>query len=133
MLDGMKRRPLGITIISLMLGYLSIAGFANAVIMAKGVFLPIVPVWFSIVALAYGATAFGACRALWKRRNNTVVWLRAWFVVLISAFSGVLKFFAQSPEIEVPIGLTEIVVFTVFLVVLLYAIDNYVRRYVATI
>jgi hypothetical protein len=92
--DSAKRRPLMATILALLLGWLGVAGVLNASIWplalnselmksAPPQFIDRFPPalgswWMSVLALAYGASALLAARALWRLSPSAVVSYLAW-------------------------------------------------------
>lgn len=93
------RRPPGATILALVLGWLGIAGILNALVWqlarnselmtsAPAEFVERFPPgswWLSLLALASGATALSAARALWRSAPSAVVWYLAWAATVLLA------------------------------------------------
>ena len=74
------KRPTGITLLSLVLGWLTMAGIGNGWAVLSGSFAPLPPV-LGYLALAYAATAFTACLGLWRMKNWGLIALRSWMGV----------------------------------------------------
>ena len=125
------RRPLGITILSLTLAYLSLAGFGNTVLLLVVDPMPVpVPRWLAVFALAYGITTITASIRLWRMEATGLFWLRAWFVVLVLlnlAFATIPIFRDNAFG-----GVVGILGFSLGLVVFLWLLDVYVRRRLAS-
>jgi hypothetical protein len=73
------RRPFGITILCLALGWLTIAGFGNSYLILAGEFG--VPRYHGMLAAAYGASTLFACVGLWRMKVRGLYWLRAWMLI----------------------------------------------------
>jgi uncharacterized membrane protein (DUF2068 family) len=91
-----KSRPLGITVLSVLLGWLAIAGFGNAIawnLPSVRAMLSQLPtavsnampdgLLFATLALAYGATATASCVGLWRMRPWAPQAYLAWCIVLL--------------------------------------------------
>ena len=108
----MIRRPVGATILSLLLGWLAIAGFANAIVwrMAPLAFDQPLPrrlatvvaslqsPILTIVALAYGATALMAAIGLWRMRPWMARAFLAWVGVVAVLFAWMLTIPIAEPS-----------------------------------
>ena len=70
----MRKRPISLTIISLLLAWLALAGFANAAAGLMG---------NRIIPAAYGLTALIAAVALWKKKPWGFTAFITWSVVVI--------------------------------------------------
>lgn len=86
---GPKRRSFGVTIGCLVLGWLSMAGFGNAIVLFGGFFLPFLPRWVGLFALAYGITAGVAAYKYWHMCPSARRWLGAWAAVIISMVAAI--------------------------------------------
>jgi hypothetical protein len=105
------RRPIGGTIFALILGWLSVGGFGNALVWRSarasfqvpessplGRFLEAASSpFFSLLALAYGATALVACIGIWRMRSWMTNAFLAWGVVVI--ILGVWMVWAMPSEL----------------------------------
>ncbi len=125
-----RLRPRGITILCLLLAYLSLAGFANTGLLLVVEDVPL-PRWLAVFALVYGITTIMASIRLWRMQPAGLFWLRGWFVVLILMNLG----FAAIPMIRDNAlgGTPGIAVFTIGLCWFLWLLDLYVRRKLAAV
>src|SRR5262245_3425729 len=73
----MSRRPLGVTISALALGWLALTGVGNA-----GTRFSSEPV-LAILAMIYAVTAGAACVGLWRSRPFGLLAFRAWALSLL--------------------------------------------------
>ncbi|MFA6173082.1 MAG: hypothetical protein WC334_00285 [Kiritimatiellales bacterium] len=85
----MKKRPITLTIISLLLGWLALAGFANAAIGLMG---------YRILPLIYGLTALTTAIALWKMKPWGFTAFIAWSVIAILT-AGIM----QKGQFKIPL------------------------------
>ena len=116
-------RPRGISIICLLLGWLSFAGFANTAMIFLNNDMPI-PKWFGFFALAYGITAFVAMYKLWRMDKSGVVWLRSWAVVVILTSIAMIPIFLNFPLG----GIGGMLGFVFFTAIILWLLDRYVSK-----
>jgi hypothetical protein len=117
------KRPRGITIICLLLGWLAFAGFANAVMIFFNDMLPI-PKWFGLFALAYGVTAFAATYKLWRMDRSGVAWMRSWASVVILMSFAMIPIFS---DLALG-GIVGMMGFIAFTAVLLWLLNRYVTK-----
>jgi hypothetical protein len=105
------QRPIGATLLSLMLGWLAISGFGNAVVWRAARSTLQVPSSspiagfldatsspvFTLIAIAYGVTALAACIGLWRVRD----WMASAFLVwgLTAIGMGIWLVFAIPAEV----------------------------------
>ncbi len=116
-------RPTGMTVICLLLGWLTLAAAGNAVLLLSGQFQPM-PRWFGLFAIAYGVTAAVSVFKLWKMDTAGHQWLRAWMavcVVLLLAMMPIFVNFALG-------GIAGMLAFLVLMLLLFWALDRYVSR-----
>jgi uncharacterized membrane protein HdeD (DUF308 family) len=116
-------RPRGITAICLLLGWLSLAGYVNAVVILLEKMLPI-PKWFGFFALAYGITASVTTYRLWRMDQSGIAWMRSWAVVVVLTGLATVWIFY-----ELGMGSIGQLLGLAFLTVLiLWPLDRYVSR-----
>ncbi len=116
-------RPLGISIVCFLLGWLCFAGFANTVMIFFNDEVPI-PKWFGFFALAYGITAFIATQKLWKMDSSGVVWFRRWAAVVILTSIAMIPIFSHLALG----GIGGMLGFVLFTVAFLWLIDRYISK-----
>ena len=78
------KRPGGITVLCLLLGWLTIGGIANGIAILSGSFP--MPRGLGLLALAYVLTAGAAVVNLWRMRPYGLIALRAWMAVCLIFF-----------------------------------------------
>jgi len=81
-----ETRPFGITILALLIGWLSIAGFGNALAIFFGDVNKVFgDLWFvyGLLAVAYGVFAVLACVSLWYMSVQATVALRLWGITCL--------------------------------------------------
>ena len=97
----LNRRPIGATVLSLILGWLALAGFGNAVawrVAPHGFDQPLTPRIATLVealqspilpvlALAYGTTALAAAIGIWRMRPWAPSAFLSWSVAVIALFA----------------------------------------------
>ena len=113
------KRTKGITLLSLFLGWLSLAGFGNSYIMMTNPSYG-TPV-FGIGAAAYGCLALTACVGLWKMKYWAYTAYLLWAAVAI-----VFCFLFQFSLGGIP--LWQFILFVLFMGLVLASIARYVRR-----
>jgi hypothetical protein len=100
----MNRRPVGATILSLLLGWLAVAGFGNALVwrVAPLAFDEPLPPRLAVVvgalqspvltvlAFTYGCTALAAASGLWRMRPWMASAFLAWVAVVAALFAWML-------------------------------------------
>ncbi|MEW8101056.1 MAG: hypothetical protein AB2785_04740 [Candidatus Thiodiazotropha endolucinida] len=113
------KRTKGITVLSLLLGWLSLAGFGNSYIMMSnsGYGSPA----FGIGAAAYGILAFAACVGLWKMKRWGYTAYLLWAAAVIA-----LSFLFQFTVDGIPIW--QFALFVVIVGAALAGIARYIRR-----
>ena len=103
-----RKRPIGISIISLVLGWLSLAGYIGIFTKSNLSF---------IILLGYGTTALLSAIGLWKMRTWALRAYFTWCVVVI-----VMGIYMQiSPIYKVPVHLFAIFIFLVVVILGLIA------------
>ena len=124
----MRRRPFGVTVASILLGWLAVGGFGNAIVwnlhsvqetlhrLGKhlgGSFL-------TLIALAYGAAAAATCVGLWRMRPWATCAYSVWAIAVLMLF-GYFAFggFGVPPSV--------ILAFSVFVATILFAGYLYLR------
>ena len=133
------RRPIGATLLALALGWLALAGFGNAVVwsaardslrvsesspLARFLEATSSPL-FSILALAYGATALAACIGIWRMRP----WMPRAFLAWGIAVTAIGAWLVWTIPPELLAGGTIIgVAFVIGCVGLLWVGYGYVQR-----
>ena len=121
-------RPRGMTLLCLLLGWLSFAGFANSVVIGSGQMLPIVPAWIGLLAFAYGVTASVATYKLWRMDGSGLVWFRAWAVVVVLATAAITPIFHELAMV----GIGQLLFLAFITVVVIWPLDRYVHRKLAS-
>ena len=130
---ALPRRPMGITLLALILGWLALAGFANA-LLAPLVFgggfaahlFRTSPVGTAtlvcILALAYGITALIAAVGLWRMETWAARGFLAWAIAAVC----VCLFFLLSASVPAPWFVS--LAFVVFIALLLGAVWSHIGR-----
>lgn len=85
------KRPGGITILSLLLGWLGIVGIMNAWFIFSGQSPDLEPA-YGIGAVFYAASSLAACVGLWRMAPWAVRALHAWMLVCVVIFAGFALF-----------------------------------------
>ena len=77
-------RPTGMTVVCLLLGWLTLGATGNAALLLSGLFasLPF-PRWLGLFWIAYGVTAGVSTHRLWRMETSGHQWLRAWMAVCV--------------------------------------------------
>lgn len=122
-LDVNVKRPGGFTVLSLMFGWLSIAGFLNAWGGLSGAF-EVMPKPVAFLALIYAIAAGAAAIQLWRFRPSAIIAIRSWMAVC-GLFIITLSFFFWNMILGGSIGLLS---FGVFVGALFFFLDRYVQR-----
>ncbi len=116
-------RPRGISITCFLLGWLSLAGFANTAMILLSDDVPI-PRWFSFFALSYGITALVTTFKLWRMERTGVIWFRIWAAVVVATSIAMIPIF-----LDLALGgIAGMLGFVLFTAVLLWLVDQYVSR-----
>ena len=116
-------RPRGMTAFCLLLGWLSFAGYANALLISLGKMLPF-PNWFGFLALAYGITASVAAYKLWRMDGSGIAWFRRWAIVVVVMTAASIPIFHG-------LGLVSfghLLGLAVLTVIVLWPMDRYISR-----
>ena len=105
-----NQRPTGVTVASLLFGWLAIAGFGNAVVWNQPQILAAQPqlvltlggTFFTVAAVAYGVTALATCIGLWRMKSWALRAYLAWSAAALTlALLFALSGFAASTFIGV--------------------------------
>ena len=115
------KRPFGMTILSLVLAWLGLAGAGNGWLILSGSFAEM-PAVFGVLALAYSATAFPACIGLWRMQSWGLNALRAWMGVCVLFFASFTYAFSDF----ILGGILGGIGFLVFVGVLFLGLNGYV-------
>lgn len=133
-----KPRPVGATLLALALGWLALGGFGNAMVwrtardalqlpasspITRFVEAASSPL-FTVIALAYGATALAACIGIWRMRPWMTAAFVAWGIVVIAM--GVWMVWAL-PNDLVPGATIAAVTIVIICIALLWVGYRYVR------
>lgn len=115
------KRPFGITLLCLLLGWLTLAGVGNAYLIladqAAGL-----PFYLGFFAVAYAITAFVACVGLWRMKRSGLYGLRAWMIVCLGMLVAMIPSFGG---IALG-GVLGIFMFVLFVAVLFWLVHRYV-------
>ena len=76
------KRPFGITICALLLGWLAIAGFGNGWIILSGQISEL-PKSIGLIAFFYGITALSSTIGLWRMKPWGIIAVRSWMAVCL--------------------------------------------------
>ncbi len=117
------KRPRGITVICLVLGWLGFAGVANALTIFAGLFEPL-PTYIGFFAVAYAITAVVASVLLWQMKQRGLTWLRYWMAACIATMVAIIPSFGQFALG----GYWGLAAFSVFSLVLLWMLNYYVVK-----
>ena len=112
-------RPLGASILAILLFVLGVAGFGNAYVMSTQ-FDYGTPV-LAAVAILYGVTALASAVGLWRRQRWAYPAFLSWGAVVLLGFIVSQISIAQLPWVKVT-------VFLVVAAVVFYALARYVRK-----
>ena len=94
-------RSTGITVLCVVLGLFTIAGFGDSIVMLSGQ-IELIPTWLGFPTLIFGLSAGGAAAGLWRMKRWGLHSLRAWFIAcFILLFTSAYVF--NSPIIAVAI------------------------------
>ncbi len=124
---GPTKRPIGMTILCLGLGWLTLGALGNAAFL-----MPVAgfPAPMIALALAYAATAGAAAVGLWRMRSWGLTAFRAWGVVLLCTMLGMLWTFPLEMLIgERPDEFALLFLATTGVIVLVYwLLHRYIKR-----
>ena len=81
------KRPGGITVLSLLLGWLGIVGIMNAWFIFSGQ-SPDLGLVYGIGAVVYAASSLAACAGLWRMATWALKALHTWMLVCVLIFAG---------------------------------------------
>jgi hypothetical protein len=93
--ENVRRRPVGATILAVVLGWLGVGAILNAIVwpaLVRGKVSSLsVPeefgsALFVVITLAYGISALCAARAVWRLAVSAPNWYLAWLVTLVATF-----------------------------------------------
>jgi hypothetical protein len=117
------KRPVGFTIIAILLGIVAIAGISSAWGMLSGA-LGDMPLALGIIALVFGIAAAATAVGLWRLDAWVItalrIWMAAFFIFVVTFVYLSLSMFRDS--------LPGLAGFLVFLAILFALLDRYVRR-----
>jgi hypothetical protein len=115
------KRPAGITLLCLFLGWLTLAGVGNAYFILTNQFAGL-PTYLGFFAAVYAITAFVACVGLWRMKRSGLYGLRAWMIVCLSMLIAMIPSFSG-----VALGgIVGIFIFSLFVAVLFWLVHRYV-------
>ena len=119
-------RPIGITLLALLLGWLSIAGFLWAFAVPLEEAFGEYDIVMRVLAFLYGAFALASSVGLFKCKwwARRAAW--GWMVCCAATMGAFVAIFPISFFLGGYLGL---VAFGVFVALIFYAIDNYVRKH----
>lgn len=123
-----RRRPLGVTLLSLLMGWLTLAAALNSVVFPSQI--EGWPVVITVLTIAYAATAGATTIGLWRMRPWTLTAFRAWGVVLLLLMAAFLFFF----NFWTAIGMqpleqgTLLLVFIAIAGLIYWLLHRYIRR-----
>ncbi len=87
-------RPTGMTVVCLLLGWLTLGAAGNALLLLSGLFEPLpLPRWLGLLWIAYGVTAGVSAFRLWRMDPSGHLWLRAWIVVCVALSLAIMPVF----------------------------------------
>ena len=129
--QGGPQRPVGMTLLCLLLGWLTFSALMNAALLIPQLDLPLyLTVLMTALALAYAVTAWAAAVGLWRMRPWGLTAFRAWGLALLlnmAAFLWVFdvptEFYASPAE-----ALPLLLAFTAVMVLVYWLMHRYIRR-----
>jgi glucan phosphoethanolaminetransferase (alkaline phosphatase superfamily) len=86
-----RKRPFGVTLLSLLMGWLTVSAVLNAAVFPAQI--EGWPVAMTVLTLAYAVTAGAVTLGLWRMRPWALTAFRAWGVVLLLTMVAFLYFF----------------------------------------
>lgn len=119
--EAMKR-PGGITVLAILLGWLAIAGGLNAWFIFRGD-SPDLGMVFGVGALVYALAALAAAIGLWRMASWAPGALHAWMLICVLIFAGL----AYSFDDFIRGGIPGLVGFSLFIGLLFLGIHRYVQ------
>ncbi|CAN0438901.1 unnamed protein product, partial [Ectocarpus sp. 13 AM-2016] len=78
------KRPLGITILSLAMAWLTLSAIGNTAVILIPAYNHPLPDYFAVFAIAYGVTAAATTAGLWRMKPWTLTAFRAWGAVCLA-------------------------------------------------
>lgn len=117
-----KKRPGGITVLSVLLAWLAIAGALNAWFIFSGDSPDLGPA-FGLVALVYALSALAACIGLWRMAPWALRALHTWMVICLLIFAGL----AYTFEDFIRGGIPGLVGFSLFIGLFFLGIHRFVQ------
>ncbi len=131
-----RKRPLGVTLLSLAMGWLTFSAFLSAALFL-GAFPSAFPGYLAnllaIMAAAYGMTAGATTIGLWRMKPWALTAFRAWGAVCLGQMVAFLILFRFDLVIErdpVPQSIM-LVIFTGTVVLIYWLLHRYIKRRVA--
>ncbi len=113
--------------LSLALGWLTIAGFGNAWVILSGQFG--LPPILGYLALAYGIATLFSCIGLWRMKKWSLLALRSWMVVC-----AILMVAFTIGSIDIILGqYLGAIGFSVFVGFIFWSLDKYVSSKIKTV
>jgi hypothetical protein len=122
------KRPFGITVLCLVLGWLTLAGAGNAFLMFSGRFEG-VPPYLGAFAAAYTVAALIACTGLWQMKAAGLYALRAWMGICVATLLAMIPSFAHFASG----GIGGILGFVLFIGFLFWLLHTYVSNRVKSV
>jgi hypothetical protein len=118
-LESSMQRPLGASILAILLLVLGVAGFGNAYVMStqSDYGTPVL----AVVAVAYGVTALASAAGLWRKQRWAYPAFLAWGAVILLGVILSQFSIAQLPWVKV-------VAFLLVAGAVFYALARYVRK-----
>jgi hypothetical protein len=134
-----QKRPIGATVMSLLMGWLALAGFANAIVWRTAplafneplpprlasIFEALHSPMLTVFALAYGGTALASSIGIWRQRPWMHRAFLSWSLVVVVMFLWMLTIFPHDMLLGGSPGAALFLLFTVAMLALLY---RYVAR-----
>lgn len=119
-LVGATKRPVGMTVLCVLLASLSVAGAANAYLILTDQFGGL-PIYLGVFAAGYSIAALLACIGLWRMRYWGLYALRTWMgicLAMVAAMTPVFRHIALG-------GVGGIAGFALMTVVLFWILNGY--------
>lgn len=122
-----RKRSLGVTLLSLLMGWLTLAAALNAVVFPSQI--EGWPIVITVLTIAYAVTAGATTIGLWRMRAWCLTAFRAWGVVLLllmAAFLFFIEFWTiiGMPPLEAPLFAAT----TGVMVLVYWLLHRYIRR-----
>ncbi|WP_340116441.1 hypothetical protein [Pelagibius sp. 7325] len=125
-----RKRPFGVTLLSLLMGWLTLAAALNSVVFPSQI--EGWPVVITVLTVAYAVTAGATTIGLWRMRSWSLTTFSSWGVVLLLLMAAFLFFIdfwtiiGMQPLVAGP----HFVIFTVTMVLVYWLLHRYIRRHV---